>query len=688
MGFLFVFVVTTVCSKLISVAKHSGTAFVELEPAIFYTEKQPTLINIKLPSPRVTLNYLAYGNCFVCDGEVPVDQCEPQFAAFDERVLGFLKDDLVLRNIPEPTQEMISTKQALKATNHMRESSCKIESAENSNEKKPKSVTYDNGYTHSDFSMPLRPFGPELHLLEGYIPSRNRRVEPVTMGIIAAVTAAGGYFIGNSQSVAIKQRLRVNENAILNLNRMVEEAAVTATELAEFFDAEPSLVLVGDPDLPFDIRAESGFIQKGAIGTKYDTDRTFHISRHAAKQYDDFKHHVLTLQNQRLPLDETFLLAIRAKCLSLQTGETDKIIQFCNEFAFHTTRWDTSLEFQGVGLNFLDMEQSQIDGIIYSFQIDIPVLDDRELEHLRIINLGRFKPDSSFARVELPSHAVINRSGRIHGLKTDQCTLFKSMQVCPPNSILSHDDCLTAVFNGTSSTKCTWQTSIIDETCISEVLETSVIVSLTKPSQVNFDVLRNRHMEKQQHVDSFDIVNRTMTAGQIQCEKTTTTNFVAELQIPKRPRRITATFSHRYISDVKLMQDFKMQPYNHSDFIGIRNDLEHLKQETAENSIAFENARKNENSTLQIMGDKIKSRPSKIENGVSNVWKHWTSLVHFGVTILLILAILILIKYFLKAKNAMTQLKRNRPRFRIPTNLPTNRDPSMAQITMTTEPTE
>ena len=472
MGILFIFVVTTVCSKLISVAKHTGTAFVELDPAIFYTEKQPTLINIKLPSPRVTLNYLAYGNCFVCDGEVPVDHCEPQFAQFDERVLGFLKNDLVLRNIPEPTEKMIFAETLLKGTNHMRSMKCKIQSAEESNKNKPKSVTYANGYTHSEFSMPLRPFGPALDLLEGYTPSRNRRVEPVTMGIIAAVTAAGGYFIGNSQTIAIKQRLRVNENAILNLNRMVQEAAVTVAELAEFFDAEPSLVLVGDPDLPFDIRTESGYIQRGEIGTKYDTDRTFHISRHAAKQYDDFKHNVLTLQNERLPLDETFLLAMRAKCLSLQTEMTDKIIQFCNEFAFHTTRWDTSLEFQGVGLNFLDMEQTQIDGIIYSFQVDIPVLDDRELEHSRIINLGRFKPDSSFAQVELPSHAIINRSGSIHGLMTDKCTLFKSMQVCPPHSILSHDDCLSAVFNGTSSTKCTWQTSIIDETCISEVLET------------------------------------------------------------------------------------------------------------------------------------------------------------------------------------------------------------------------
>ena len=97
-------------AQTVNIAPHTGTGFVETENSHFYTDVMDATINIQLPSPRLQLNFLSYKNCFVCLDETPIDQCEPQFAAWDDDIIKFLSLDLVykpnFRNIHTETEKV------------------------------------------------------------------------------------------------------------------------------------------------------------------------------------------------------------------------------------------------------------------------------------------------------------------------------------------------------------------------------------------------------------------------------------------------------------------------------------------------------------------------------------------------------------------------------------------------------
>ena len=106
MGIFTFVLINCVASEELLIAGHTGTVFQPIKDAVFYTDNQKAVINIKLPSPRVKLNYLAYGNCFVCDDRKVVDECEPQFGYFDEKILDFLHLDLVKNGSAGKSEDM------------------------------------------------------------------------------------------------------------------------------------------------------------------------------------------------------------------------------------------------------------------------------------------------------------------------------------------------------------------------------------------------------------------------------------------------------------------------------------------------------------------------------------------------------------------------------------------------------
>ena len=143
---------------------------------------------------------------------------------------------------------------------------------------------------------------------------------------------------------------------------------------------EPSIVLSGKSSLPFDINFAASQVKQGNLDTRYDVANSLQISRLNSAEFIKMQNYVLTLQNSRLPLDKTFLLALRAECMSLQKASTQMETTFCNDLGFYSTRWDSGLSFGGIGITYIDDEQTMIRSIIYSFATTIPVLYEDNLE--------------------------------------------------------------------------------------------------------------------------------------------------------------------------------------------------------------------------------------------------------------------------------------------------------------------
>ena len=431
---VFAFAIEFVAAEKLIVAQHTGTVFQQTDDAVFFTEKENGVINIKLPGPRVQLNYLEYSNCFLCDKEIAIDQCEPQFIDFDDKILSFLNLSLVLRETDKVTEKMLFAEKIEQSTAARRKDFCFKQYHNQQFEmlyKQPtfaemRSVTNNSEITYKDI-LDHKEKERNRYSEEQKAPgensskkiSRTKRFEPITIAAILAVTAAavGGAAWGSSGVEATAESLKNAENEILNLHAMIAEQSTTFEEFAEALKLNPKIVLAGNPDLPFDIRRDMATTQKGTFGSQLREIN--HISRHAFSQYTDFKKLVLTLQNQQLPLDTTFLLAVRAKCLSLQKVVDSSSKGFCNDFAFQLTKEDSSLKYRGVGLSFLDPLQKRIDSIIYSFQIAIPILDTRKLTQYDILNLGRFLRPTEIQRLKMPENGIITKSGNLHAISVN-----------------------------------------------------------------------------------------------------------------------------------------------------------------------------------------------------------------------------------------------------------------------------
>ena len=201
-----------------------------------------------------------------------------------------------------------------------------------------------------------------------------------------------------------------------------------------------------------------------------------------------------THSGNRLPLEDTFLLALRAKCLSIQRIDSIEIKEYCNDLAFYSTRRDTSLKFRGLGLTFFDDQRTKIQSIIYRFSLKIPILDGRNLQQLEIVNLGRYFSIGNISRVTLPEHGILNQNNNLFPLNVDKCTKLRSSTMCPVHAIMPFDPCLDAVYHGNHTSSCSWTKQSTVETCSKYDGATFTIISLSAPSVIHYGILKNRHI--------------------------------------------------------------------------------------------------------------------------------------------------------------------------------------------------
>ena len=490
-------------------------------------------------------------------------------------------------------------------------------------------------------------------------PRQKRFVVETGIVLISVGSAVGGYFIGKSvEQVGLEQAqkdIEEHKKAILSLNKAVQITENNLKEIAEMLQVNENLVLTGSNTLPFEINFSASGVKAGKLNTKFDIQTALHISRLNTAEFLQFKNQVLTLQNSRLPLQTSFLLALRAECLSLQINSGDKEMAYCNDVAFHATRWDTALKFEGVGLSYIDDKNTKIRSIIYGFTTDIPILSVKNLERYSVINLGLFQAKQIMKKVLLPPDAVISKSGIIHPFNKNKCMSLASGLACPSSAIATYDPCLHAVFNGTDSSSCHTVKIRSQTTCISQMKENYAIVSMMNSEKIHYDLAHNRHMHQIASVGKFDIVNRTSENGVIFCEKSDYQHVPPELRIPKRKRMITSTYTASTI------------PINHQGILKKTTDdkLEELKNQMDVQSEVLSKSTENiiekakiTNSTIEKVKENMKVAFANLPTTIGTHLKDFLLPIITPIAValgLLLIIVLAMIYIFQRCKTRIEQ---------------------------------
>ena len=79
---------------------------------------------------------------------------------------------------------------------------------------------------------------------------------------------------------------------------------------------------------------------------------------------EKFIKRALTLENNCVPLDTTFSLALSSHCLSNQIAQGPHISDFSTNFALFCTRWDTSLVFKGIGFEYVTESSEKMKSVV------------------------------------------------------------------------------------------------------------------------------------------------------------------------------------------------------------------------------------------------------------------------------------------------------------------------------------
>ena len=613
----------------IKLREETGTAFATPDERVnVYVDQPRVTINIISPSPRILLNHTKYWKCDRAFQMNSRPLCQYQFDMFDNKVMEFLNLDLVLE-----------AKNKLLVEKFGAEAKAPISPINNTQEQ---AAVQAIKKLQKLWAKPLR----------------KRRVAPaIVAGGIAVGSVAGGYFVGKAHAAKgmeeVNEKLRIHENAILRLSKVINVNEKNIIDIAKQLQANPKLVLSTESNLPFDIEYRAALTIQDFRSGRLDVSHTLHISDLVTREFNKISKSSLTLQNHRLPLQRNFLLAVRTKCLALQQRQGDAEKQFCNELAFYSTRWDTGLQFHGIGVVYLDNEQTMIKNLVYSFEVDIPILDGTPIQKIDIFNLGRFTNSSQIKTVVLPKHAVITKSGSIRPLDITKCKSTSTLTVCPSWSISAFSECLHSIYTGFMSTNCLTETKTIPSTCIGETHDNFVLVSLPKPLIVHYGV----HIKSVIPVKEFDIINRTDTKGQILCSESGNLHTTPLIQVPKRQQEAVFNFTHKVIR------------HNSGSLISLETTNEKLeslnKQYTSSEKLLNQTASElkskiiTTNSTLDILEENVANAihgfPKQIENGVFSIFNSFmlpilAPFIAFGFTAFVILAIGLCCMKYVKSK--------------------------------------
>ena len=453
--------------------------------------------------------------------------------------------------------------------------------------------------------------------------SRRRRV--VITGTVLAAIAIGAFLVGGTITGAvvhrnndkIAQKQKIMEKQIKLLNQQTDLNGENFQEVSDFLQRDENLVLNGEQGVPLEITFE-----KALLKTKHAEYRDlFHISRFNDIEFKHFVQHSLTLEINRLPLDPAFLLALAAHCLAQQVDKSSIGQTFCKDFAFHSTRWDTKFDFNGIGFEYT--ENAKIKSTIYSFTVEIPVLESKTLKLLTVINLGSFISKKLIKRTKLSEFAVETESSIMHPISLAKCNKFQGNWFCPPDAIEVYDECLHNIFNGNSSPSCIVSVFPTQINCIANIQQDIVVVTMTANSKIQYNVDKNRHLHENKQIGRFSVIQRSVFPGHIQCEKTDNLHDFASITIPALPAEITSNITIK-MSKGKTLQIKSM----HTDEISkiARTAAETRARLDDQKNLLIEKISKideNLNSTFKYIAEEAKNTEKNIWNSITSVFKPW-----------------------------------------------------------------
>ena len=243
-------------------------------------------------------------------------------------------------------------------------------------------------------------------------------------------------------------------------------------EITELLESNSDIVLKGNVGVPKGIQFQHWLLERHNAKV---VDLLF-ISKLTDIEIEKFVQRSLTLENNRLPLDSTFLLALSSHCLSKQIEQGPQISNFCRDFAFHCSRWDTSLIFNGLGFEYLSKKSEKIKSIVYSFSVEIPILETSTLQLYKTINLGKFSSVNTHSRTNMPDFAVLAKNKVLHPVDKNFCTKIAEL-ICRPHAIQPYEDCLNSIVRGKKSNTCITSSSSSQTSCISSIQQSFVVVS-------------------------------------------------------------------------------------------------------------------------------------------------------------------------------------------------------------------
>lgn len=523
--FLFSIISTTLANYIFDNA--DGLLFQENEDIWVYDAAVPVDINILLDSPREKFrqtfksdcgeDYLVEkqpGNLFGrndTDMNETTTDCLTAFRTFDQVILSFLGEDLV------------TTTQY-----------------ENENRKQR------NKLFREKFEREEAEYQRKTKILEqGYL-GRSRRNAAIAGGLTVAGT------LGYTVAVDAKSRARdsmLAEEIDLERRRisMLEEIVETVdgkldAAVKRIRKSRRPIVAYGGLQIPNDAKA----VREILMGNDQEINRFF--AEQSAAFGKEISESILTLRNHRLPLNPVFLAAIKAHCIAYQKVEEEEAEEFCNNYGFHSTRWDTRLRFLGMGLTTWDRKDAksltkddmEIKQIIIAMRVEIPRMKLKAKKYTSV-NLGYFKEDNSRWMVDVPQHLVVMPSKEVLELRPSDCLVFTPTFACDAVS-LAPNQCGESILLSNSTKYC--ETREVDNRKCGYYEDNSrAFVSMRDPGTATFF-----HHHPSERVSKIDSIMKTPFPGVLNCgpailrisasvhkeEKTSMIHYIEPMQIKMR----------------------------------------------------------------------------------------------------------------------------------------------------------
>jgi hypothetical protein len=503
---------------------NNGLLFQENDPVWVYDARVPVDVNVMLMSPRekfrtafkagcgedyledkLDANLFGRNDTNTTSFKESAEDCVTAFKTFDNAILSFLGEDLV-------------TTWRYNITNEKKR--FRLEKEE-----------FDR-------------VDKEMEIAAGIRRSR-RSIDPVT-GLLIAGTL--GYAISvdarsmnrdkllTEEIELERRRISVLEDVVETVNDKLDEAVKRIRK------SRRPIVSWGGLSIPDDAKAVK-MIMEGA-----DAEINQYFAHQSASMGKEITQAVLTLQNHRLPLNPVFLDAIKAQCIAHQQTTEEEAKLFCNNYAFHSTRWDTRLRFTGMGITTwerkdgktLGKDDMEIRQVIISIRIEIPRMK-MKARKLTAVNLGYFKKDQSRWRVEVPQHLVVMPSKEVLEMRPGDCDVFTPTYACAAVS-LAPNQCAESILLHNSTKFC--ETREIDNRKCGYFEDTErAFVSMREPGIAQFF-----HHAPSENVNQIDSVKKTKFPGVLNCgpailrisasmkpeEKTTMIKYIDPMQIKMR----------------------------------------------------------------------------------------------------------------------------------------------------------